>query len=564
MEKLDYLYRAYQAYRGELTEDRVTQLFKKGANTQINKQDYISITKVECIVDEEWIKVIEKGLVYVAKAIGEDRQFIRNTGDVFPIEKIRKVSQDSIVDLAKHSNYITRLPEDEADLLVPDKLLMIQRENDYHIYENRVVYATLSYLRDFIAIRLNAISDISNRYEGKVFVERRIDLGYRSIDLKMEMDEIQKEDPYEISNNQHLSVIARLNQILNETMMLLRTRLMSDVSKAPLVSKPITKTNVLRMNINFRESLALFDYISGYNEDGYTIQTVPKFIKPLKSDQNEAFVDIMLMTSFIAYQSNHLLENKLQERFLLENKRRQDIANEEIVTRLNEAMNKAKKSDLEINQYLVLLEDGVKVYEARVEEGKQEHLRQTEEHKKELELLQNRHDELIDELTSKYESIILEMNQSQQENMAVIEEEHRSEVNALKEQENIKSNELIAQHVKEIEELTNKNNEMIETLKKDNAQHQTTIESMVKEKEIAENSERMIKEQMDLLKAEMLVLKIESNDAPSAKKMTSRERFLELERQKKVLDKYFEEAWKETKKEIRTKHLTITKKEKGN
>lgn len=563
MEKLDYLYRAYKAYKDELFDDRLTQTFKKGANTQTNKQDYISITKVECVIDEEWIKKIEKGLVYVAKAIGEDRQFIRNQGDVLPIEKIRKVSQDSIVDLAKHSNYITRLPEEEEDLLVPDKLLMIQRENDYHIYENRVVYATLSYLRDFIAIRLNAISDISNRYDGKVFVQRTINLGYRSIDFKMEMDEVQKDDPYQVSTNQHQQIIERLNTLLNETMMLLRTRLMSEVSKAPLVSSPITKTNVLKMNINFRESLALYDYITGYNEDGYTIQTVPKYIQPLSNAQNEAFIDIMLLTSFIAYQSNHLLENHLHERFVLENKRRQDIEDKKIIQRLHEAMSRADKSGLALNEYLVLLEQGHQILEQQVDEARQALLEKAKSHQQEIETLQSKYIEEIKELSLKYDTIILDLNESQQQRLKEMESEHLSVINKLKEQEAYNTKTLLLKHGKEIEQLTTEKDAIIGNLQKNALENQTTILTLLKQKEIIEKNEGTLKEQLDLIQAEMLALKIKMNDAPPTKEMTSRERFLELEKQKKVLDKYFEEAWKETKKEIRNKHLTISKKENG-
>ena len=58
--------------------------------------------------------------------------------------------------------------------------------------------------------------------------------------------------------------------------MLLETPLMQEVSKVDMVRRPIVKTNVLKMNKNFKEALALFDFIVAYEEPGYLIKTIEK------------------------------------------------------------------------------------------------------------------------------------------------------------------------------------------------------------------------------------------------------------------------------------------------
>ena len=66
-----------------------------------------SVSYVTCIVDESWIERIEQGMNFVGKAIDEERRFIRVNGEVQPIEKVRKVSKESVQHLARHSDLIT-------------------------------------------------------------------------------------------------------------------------------------------------------------------------------------------------------------------------------------------------------------------------------------------------------------------------------------------------------------------------------------------------------------------------------------------------------------------------
>ena len=109
--------------------------------------------KYLCTIDDEWVKAIEEGLEFVEKAVREERQFIRTNGEVVPIEKMKKISKDSVEHLAKHSEMITHVPEDGKSI-IPDKMYMVEKLSDYAVYENRFLYMMLCYLRDFINYRL--------------------------------------------------------------------------------------------------------------------------------------------------------------------------------------------------------------------------------------------------------------------------------------------------------------------------------------------------------------------------------------------------------------------------
>ena len=557
MTRADYFYRAFVTYKEELKNHRDSLLFKKAVITQRNKTDFIEVTRTKCHVLEDWIKEIEKGLVFIGKAISEDRQFIRNEGDVMPIEKIRRVSQDSITDLAKHSNYITRLPEEEDDLLVPDKLLMINRENDYHVYENRVIFATLSYLRDFVSIRLNAINDISNRYEGKLIIKREVNLGYRNVDFVLDLAETQKDDPLLLENNTNKKIIERLNEILNEIMLLLRTRLMQDVSKAPLVKRPITKTNVLRMNINFRESLALFDYISAYEGDGYTIETKTEKINPLEANHTEDYADIILLTSFLTYKFNYNLEDTLHQNFIAEEKRRQTIKDQELLDRLNAAMDRAKKSGKEINEYIYLLEEGYKVIEQRINDLRREMQTLIEKHAAEIIEINAKHAEEMTTLEQKYKAIIDEIVNDHAAEISNLKLEHERQVVKINEGHNEELKQIKTNHNLEIANIKDDYNAQISGLNIIIKDAQVETDNLVegfkqKEAKFAEQDGKIT-----ILNAQLLAYRLVSKNAPKVSEFTKRDTFLELQAQKEVIDKFFQEAWKETKKAIRQKHLKV-------
>ena len=104
------------------------------------------------------------------KAIAEERQFIRNNGEVVPIEKVKRVSRDSVEHLSRHSNLITK--KSTGDNLIPEQLYTVERLNDYAVYENRFLYMLLTYLNEFIGMRYMRILDLTNTYQGSLDLEK--------------------------------------------------------------------------------------------------------------------------------------------------------------------------------------------------------------------------------------------------------------------------------------------------------------------------------------------------------------------------------------------------------
>ncbi len=548
MEQLDYFYRAFKDYKANLEGNREDHLFKKASQPLKKDPNYISKIKVECKIDEDWINEIESKVVYLEKCIKEDRQFIRNEGEVLPIEKIRRVSKESISDLAKHSDYITKLPDAEQENVLPEKLLMISREIDYKIYENRVLYACLSFLRDFIATKLDKIEETVNKYEGKVFVRKNVVLVNRTVDFTLELNEKRLNDPIAMANSKIAKLVERIKLMLNDIMVLLKTPLMLEVAKAPMVTRPITKTNVLKMNINFKEMLAVYDYACAYDKPGYEIIESEEMICPLNQEQNDAFVDIIELSSFLGYEYNNHLEEKLRVNYLEEEKRRKKEQEDEMLKRLDEMMKNALEKNSNIKEYLYLLENGYKVLTERVEELKAEITNIVEKHEQEIAELNQKHQEEIDDL-----------KRDAEERMSELRFAHEEELNQMRAQFEAEKAQMINDYDARIANLENKvstKQAYIFELKGivSNCQNEVAAIKEAATVEI-EQIHKSYEDAITLKEAELTAIRTQDRNPPLPSEFKSKDRFLQLEKEKEAFDKLYKASWVEAKREIRNSYF---------
>ena len=289
MNPSDAYYRALLAYKKIAAEQRDCRR-DSHAFADAAGEGSITVTRMICTVDEEWIREIEKGLVYVEKAIREDRQFIYSNGEVIPIEKVKQVSKDSVEHLARHAELITRAPEGED--IIPDKLYTVERLSDYAVYENRFLYMLLCYLRDFVTLRYRKILELTGRYDGVLRLSHEATTLGRTVTVKLELEDTRQDDPYLRAHNPAGDLMDRMDLILKTVVAFLATPLMESAGKAAMLKPPIVKTNVLKMDNNFKGAVALYDYVIAYEGDGYTVteetQTINAFGDALREDTAQA------------------------------------------------------------------------------------------------------------------------------------------------------------------------------------------------------------------------------------------------------------------------------------
>lgn len=546
MSQEELLYRAYLEYRKASSTDSELQRFLEVVKTTNQENDSLILTKNKCNIDLDWVEAIEEGLVFIDKAIREERQFITSEGEVIEIEKVKSVSRETVEHLAKHSELITRVTENED--LTPDKLYTVEKLTDYAIYENRFLYMVLCYLRDFISIRYDKIVEKVTTYVADTKMTKKVSFKKQKLEFNLSAHDVIIDDPIMIENNPSKDILKRVDILLQNVLLLLKTPLMVEVSKAPMLRPPVTKTNVLKMNKNFKGVLALYEYITAYTKDGYEIIEYKDTMNPFNPETSGDFAEIAALVSFLTYEHGNGLRKQYHKRY-------EELMEEEKVKerlRFEEQVKKVQRQVLEkktgYEEYILLLEQRNRMLEKdsiQLEESKKEILELNQE-------IRNLNNDLkiVDELKQ-------EIDEQRQEFI--------NEITDLKVQHN-------EQLTKVNTEWTIKLEEEKETYKKQKVEIEESYGNQITglRKQINDTNEAYAKKDSELREAkhsyelainERLVLLAELNgirkryNLPELNEdnFTSEERFKELEEELKAFTKFFNDVWKKTKPKIKQK-----------
>lgn len=613
MKCINTYFRAVNDYRKNTNKQAECVKTRKNVAESDRENDFIEVERVKCTIDTDWVDEIEKGLVFVEKALKEERQFIRSNGEVIPIEKVKHVSKNSVEHLARHSDLITRYNEDED--LIPDKIYTVERLSDYSVYENRFLYMMLCYLRDFVSLRYSLIVDAVNTYKGKARIKKTVKSSKGELNFSMELSEVSYDDEYLREHNDAKEVLDRIDLIYRTIIVFLSYPLMQEVKKSPMLKPPITKTNVLKMNFNFKGALALYEYISAYNGNGYTLTTEVNAIKNFKNVVAEDFAELVGEASFLTYEYGLGVRDYLKEEFEKEEVLRKEEEQRKLVEQIENLRKRVKESGMGMEEYMLLLEKRNRILQEdsnqlSIARKKNEQLTaELEDKKKTIENLTAEVEELSSRLTderNRHESEVAELKAEFVAEKEAMENAHREEIKNLndkyaQETENMRiaheqeitrlgesykteTEQLNSAHAAEIENLktahdeerarlvSDYENKLRETVEKyersiavvteKSAAAAAETESVItalngeKEKLSKDNDEKLAT--INELNANALILKAKVNalkhryDAYEGDENYSEENnFDEVERQYEEFRKFFKSVWRTTKRAIK-------------
>ena len=367
MHELDIYYRALKQMRAETAKNDQSRRFTAAIKRAPNDADALCAHRTVCHIEQDWVEFIETHLPYVEKAIKEERQFIRREGETVDIGKAKKVSRDSVEHLARHSEMITHLP-DEGEKLIPDRIYITENTSNYTVYENRFLYLLLTFMSDFVEMRYSKIAELGNNYHAELYTHKAVQMGKRTVELELRFCEQANSDPYALREQGKSTMLERVEAIRVITNMLLMTPLMKEVAKAPLISPPITRTNVLRMDNNFKYAVELYDYLVAYEGDGYTIEHKDVEQKPFEDALENEIDELVALTSFLAYKYGSEAGKTLEQRYLAEEMARQEAAEQKRREKLEQLKLRAHESQASLEEYLLALEEQNKVLERNAQQ----------------------------------------------------------------------------------------------------------------------------------------------------------------------------------------------------
>lgn len=619
MDNLDYYYRAFKGYRKETAKSNVCEKEKRAIAEADTEQDKLQSTKYIVTVEEDWIKAIEDGLKFVEQAVAEERQFIRTNGEVVPIEKIRKISKDTVVHLAKHSDMITHVPDDEDEPLVPDQLYMVEKLSDYAVYENRFLYMMLCYIKNFIEYRLEKIDNLRRSYVGDMSIDKKVTAKKRTLKIEMRVLEERSDNPYPIPDGECEKRVRRISDCREIINSLLNTDLMQQVAKTPMIKPPIVKTNVLKMNNNFKNALALYDFIASYKGDGFSSEQVKFDLAPYSDALADEISEAANLMSFVAYKAGNKLDEILELNYCEEERRQKLEAEKKLIADLNRLKKRALESGKSLEEYMLVLErrnrhlekDSEELANVRLQlEGLLKQIEGLNAEKEELErrigelqhtielkeeeiselkrkyiddiaALKNEHAAEIKRITDDNEGAVAALKSEFADKMTATVDEYESKVASLS-GELAEANARYAAAVDDCDrrisemqfKMTDYDNEKKRLEDELNAklkQMEKSCEDTVKSEQTKSEALKMqyekqfaeLKEQAALARGELDGIRIQQGKMTPSQEYTSRERFTELEAEYEAFQKFFKKQWEFTKKEIR-KSILWTKDEKKN
>ena len=637
--KLNKQYRAFIDYRKVTGPDSDLKRDRKTYKSLNQEQDFFEAIKINCTIDEDWVEFIESKIEYVTKAVNEERQFIETIGEVVPIEKVKKVSKDSVKHLAKHSNLITKVPENEDDIL-PEKLYMVEKISDYTVYENRFLYMMLCYLRDFIDLRVSKIQEAISTYKSDFKMTKVFETKSRILKFETSFFEDRKDNPYPLLNEKTKDILERINTFSHDVQALLSTDLMMQVSKAPMIKPPITKTNVLKMNNNFKNAVALYEYLASYDKKGYSLEEVKMDLHPFEEPMADEMIELVSLTSFLSFKYGNNIESLLKEEYDEEEriKRLEEIKRN--ADQIKALKKRIKESGMGMEEYMLLLEkqnrqlekDSADLVVAKneilalkeqmagiekenrilkitiedlkkeVEFYKEEIIRINREHQEEIYNLNLQHQEEVTNLKEKHLEEVTNLKEKHIREITNINEQHVTEISDLTEKYETEIDELNTNHHNEIialedtfekekKDLYTDYNQHLESLTHKNevitdANEKMRIKITENEKFVSDELAKMAREKDKLIaecnkaiketiatsnkevldaralteaaieetryaNAKVNALKLICGMLTDEDDFTSKERFFELDLQRKAFNKLYKEEWKRTKQRIK-------------
>lgn len=537
---LDTLHRGYVAYLNETENDnQYRKLVQVMLNTDPQEERCDTILRT-CDITSDWIEEIEKALPFIEKAVSENRQFILRQGEIVPIEKVRRVSKTSVEHLARHSQMITREPAPGEDI-VPEKILMTENVGTYAVYENRFLYMLLCYIKDFVQIKQSKISDRTHSFTAETVVKNALSLPNRKINFSLHFQESAMGVTLPAYPSKTQDCLDRMKNILLTVDALLKTNLMIEVSTAPMLKPPITRTNVLIHNPCFVAAIDLFDYLSAYTGDGYTERELFSRQGALDQSCREDYAQLISMTSYLAYRQGGLWD-ELETRYQYEEIARLQAKREAANRHLTEMKEKLTDLSPEAAEYILALEEKCAEADtafdkfARIRELIRMAQQKVEEVEKQNEALQSELADKIDELREK---------EMQEQLTATAHQEEMSELQSLMNQKDTAHRDQM--------------NELQKLLNQKNAEQQKLVEShadaMAALNEQYRTQYAQIADRYHLISARLHALQAKSEEGVR-EDFTSKQGFAVLEAEFTAFKRFYDAQWKLTKARIRKDKLS--------
>lgn len=251
----------------EGAKDKDLNKFRENVDTTLKVHK--DIEKV--VKDTDWIGKMEMTVPYIDNIFRNPNRFIINEEEIVRIEKARRVTVESIKHLSRNTNLISKI-EKNGDVK-PNKILNVNKEEDYNTYENRVIYTLVQNMKSFISRKKKTLEDLSNNQSKKdnkgLEYNGSSKISGHKVDINLTLNSGLDNSGNKNENNELKELLERIADLELKVADLTNTTVYKTIDKkhVSLVTGPIKKTNVILKNVNFQYAMQLWNYLQENIDD---------------------------------------------------------------------------------------------------------------------------------------------------------------------------------------------------------------------------------------------------------------------------------------------------------
>ena len=208
-----------------------------------------------------WVTMMEDTMVYINNILNAPTRLIINEEEVVKIEKIKKVTVESIKHLSRNAGFIEDI--DEKGDVRPGKLLNVFKEETYNTYEMRFIFTLIQKMRAIVKKEKSKYvkeTKTSNK-EYKQFDNKGSSYnGKNKVDIEILVSSSTEESG---KSDDVRDLIERMNALEKNivALTLTSTYIALEKAKVQLVQPPLKKNNVILKNVNFQYAAKLWDFL---------------------------------------------------------------------------------------------------------------------------------------------------------------------------------------------------------------------------------------------------------------------------------------------------------------
>ncbi len=240
-----------------------SKIFLKNTNSDMHfKSDFLGDS-----LSFEWMDEMEKACPFIDIIVRNPKVALVQEETVVKVEKAKKITVASVKDLARHTNYISKLNEKTKDI-EPKKILDIRNEETYNIYENRFLYSLIYTMNKFILEKEDLLNEleVNNKkvleYKADTTtLKEKVDISLKITSTSIPNDDTNKNIEEEIEN-----IKQRIKRVKEYITSWQRSEMVKALDKAhiTLINSQVKKTNIILKNPNFQIAVKLWDYLRNY------------------------------------------------------------------------------------------------------------------------------------------------------------------------------------------------------------------------------------------------------------------------------------------------------------